>query len=463
MFTVHALGELAVAYPVSGAFYAYSVRFIDPSWGFAMGWNYALNWLVVLPFELTAAGLTIDYWNSSINVGVWITIFLVMVIAINLVGVKGYGEVEFVLGTMKVLAVVGFIIFGIIDNCGGVKSDPRGYIGFQYWSNPGAFANGFRGFCSVFVTASFAFGGTELVGLAAAEAENPRKSLPKATKQVLWRISLFYIISLLIVGTLVPYNSGYLAGNHGSGTKKSPFVTAFVLAGVKGLPSVFNAVITLSVISVANSCTYASSRTILALCERGMGPRILAYVDQRGRPLPALALGLAFGLLAYIGCDPANGQLVFSWLLSISGLSNFFTWGSICFAHIRFRKAWAYNGHTTAELPFQAGFGTWGSWLGLALNILCLIANLYISIDPKGTPAATAASDFFQSYLAVPFVIICWVGYKIYSGKWRLLTPISEIDVDSGRRAFDFGAVLEQEKLERQNWSAPKKFWNFLC
>lgn len=141
------------------------MRFIDPAWGFAMGWNYALNWLVVLPFELTAAGITIQYWdpNQRISVGVWITIFLVIVVAINYFGVKGYGEVEFILGVIKVTAIIGFIICGIIINCGGVPTDTRGYIGGEYWQTTSpdadgnfraAFKNGFHGFCSVFVTVS---------------------------------------------------------------------------------------------------------------------------------------------------------------------------------------------------------------------------------------------------------------------------------------------------------------------
>jgi yeast amino acid transporter len=124
LFTVTALGELACIYPVNGSFYNYSIRFIDPAWGFAMGWNYAMSWLVVLPFELTAAGITIRYW-TDLNVGIWITIFLVFVTLINIAGVRGYGEVEFVLGLIKVIAIIGFIILGIIIDCGGVPTDTR--------------------------------------------------------------------------------------------------------------------------------------------------------------------------------------------------------------------------------------------------------------------------------------------------------------------------------------------------
>ena len=248
---------------------------------------------------------------------------------------RGYGEVEFVLSVIKIIACIGFIIFGIVVNCGGVPSDDRGYIGGRYWRDPGAFRNGFRGFCSVFVTAAFAFGGTELVGLAAAEAEDPRRSLPKASKQVFWRIAFFYIITLLIVGLNLPSDSPDLLGASGANTKASPFVLTIQYAGVQGLPSVFNAVITISVLSVANSCTYGSTRTIQALCEHGMGPRFLTYIDKQGRPIWCILLQLVFGLLAFVQLAD-SGSDFFDWLLSLSALSFFFVWASINLSHIRF-------------------------------------------------------------------------------------------------------------------------------
>jgi yeast amino acid transporter len=139
---VMALGELAVVYPIAGSFSIYSSRFIDPAWGFAMGWNYALQWLVVLPLELTAAAMTINYWDKSINSGVWITIFLVTVVIINLFGVKGYGEAEFLFSMVKITAVVGFIILGIVICVGGAPQG--GYLGAKTWVDPGAFNNGFQ-------------------------------------------------------------------------------------------------------------------------------------------------------------------------------------------------------------------------------------------------------------------------------------------------------------------------------
>jgi yeast amino acid transporter len=132
----------------TGAFFSYIYRFVDPSLGFAVGWDYAIGWLTVLPFELTAASITIEYWRDDIHVSVWITVFMVFLILVQIFGVLGYGEVEFVLSMIKVTACIGFIIFGIIANCGGVPTDHRGYIGARYWHNPGAFQNGFKGFCT---------------------------------------------------------------------------------------------------------------------------------------------------------------------------------------------------------------------------------------------------------------------------------------------------------------------------
>lgn len=278
---------------------------------------------------------------------------------------------------IKVTGVIGFIILGIIIDCGG--TGPQGYIGAKYWHNPGAFTNGFPGFCSVFVVAAFAFGGTELVGLTAAEAADPRKSIPQATKQTFWRIAFFYVVSLFILGLIVPSSDPHLINATGANSKYSPFVIAIKLAGIKVLPSIFNAIITASVISVANSCTYGSTRTMQALAERGMAPKFLAYVDSKGRPIWGVAIQLAFGLLAYIG--ESNQQVVvFNWLLALSGLSFFFVWGCICLSHIRFRHGWKAQGHVKAELPYQAMFGVIGSWWGLFISLLCMIATFYTAL-----------------------------------------------------------------------------------
>lgn len=255
------------------------------------------------------------------------------------------------------------------------------YQGGKRWSNPGAFTN-FVGFCGVFVTAAFSFSGTELVGLAAAESENPARSLPSAIKQVFWRITLFYILSLTFVGLLIDHDDDRLLGN-GSliDVEASPFVIVAERAGIIGFAHFTNAVIMFSVVSIGLSGVYGGSRTLCALAEQGYAPSFFTYVDRAGRPLWATIFVLAWSPLAFMTLD-TGGSIAFDWLQSLSGLAALFTWGSICFAHIRFRNAWKYHGHTLDEIPFRAIFGVTGSWIGLVMVIVVLIAQVrLVSID----------------------------------------------------------------------------------
>lgn len=453
LFTCQALAELAVLYPVNGAFFTYVVRFIDPSWGFAMGWDYALSWLTILPFEITAASITIKFWRDDINVGVWITVFLVVLAFIQVFGVRGYGEVEFILSMIKIAACTGFIILGIVINCGGTKNtainpDYKHYLGAQYWYDPGAFNNGFNGFAGVFVVAAFAFGGTELVGLAAAESANPRKAIPQATKQVFFRIAFFYIVNLFILGLVVKSSDDRLLNSSGANTKYSPFVIAIQDAGIQVLPSIFNAVITIAVISVANSCTFGSTRTMQALAERGMGPKFLAYVDKSGRPLWCVIIQIAFGLLAFIG-EAANSTTVFTWLLSLSGLSYFFVWGSVCIAHIRFRSACKVQGIDIKRIPYRPPLGVIGSYIGAFLNALCLIATFYSALYPSPT-AQPDAQYFFQQFLAAPIVIALYLFWKAFSRNWSFFVRTSDMDLMTNIHLLNDG---ELDDVGHKTWA----------
>ncbi|KAK4169474.1 amino-acid permease [Cladorrhinum sp. PSN259] len=461
LFTCQALAELAVLYPVNGAFYTYVVRFLDPSWGFAVGWDYVLSWLTILPFELIAASITIRYWNQAISPGVWITMFLVLLIGIQFWGVRGYGEVEFALSMIKIAACAGFIILGIIINVGAVGE--KGYLGTRYWSELGAFKNGFNGFASVFVVAAFSFGGTELVGLAAAESQNPRKAIPKASKQVFWRILFFYILNLFILGLILPSDDPRLKESSGANSKASPFVLAIEDAKIKVLPDIMNGVITLAVISVANSCTFGSTRTMQAMAAGGMAPKALQKIDSKGRPIYCTLIQLAFGLLAYIALAGEKiAESFFTWLLALSGLSYFFIWGSICLTHIRFRAAWKAQGYPLEAIPYRPRLGVYGSYIGLSLNILCLLATFYSALWPSPS-AKPNAETFFTSYLAAPVVISLWVFWKLKSGNWRILTPLMEIDLKTDLKALDLADGADDDADSSVGLGFWKRFGKWLC
>ncbi|KAH6605672.1 amino-acid permease inda1 [Trichoderma cornu-damae] len=438
---VFALGELAIMYPVSGGFYTYATRFIDPSFGFAVGWNYFFLWFVVLPLELTVCSLVIQYWNQDISVGVWITIFWAAIVLINVFGSIGYAEEEFWSSVIKLAATVVFMIISFVLVLGGGPSSGRysEYVGTHYWHDPGAFRNGFRGFCSVFVTAAFSFTGTELVGLAAAESRNPVKSLPSSIKQVFWRITLFYVLGLFFVGLLVPSDDPRLLSSAAyTDVKASPFVLIGLYAGLGGFDHFMNAVILVSVVSIGVSSVYGGSRTLTAMAQQGYAPKLFTYIDRSGRCLPSTVVMLLTGPLAYINLS-ASGPTVFNWLQALSGLAVLFAWAAICLAHIRFRAAWLYHGHSLDEIPFKAVFGVAGSWMGLFICFIVFAAQFFTAIAPPGKTGINDVEGFFQSYLAFPIVVAFWIcGYVWKRTGWL---KVAQIDVDTGRRELDWDEI----------------------
>ncbi|KAL6940252.1 hypothetical protein ACO0QE_004150 [Hanseniaspora vineae] len=424
-----AVGELAVEFPVSGGFTTYATRFVDES--FRDG---------------------------------FVALFYVVIISINFFGVKGFGEAEFVFSIIKVITIIGLIICSICLVCGARGS----YIGGKYWHHPyGAFVGDsagtrFKSTMSVFASSAFAFSGAELVGLAAAETENPRKALPKAAKQVFWRITLFYIVSLTLVGLLVSHKDPRLVGSSSADAAASPFVIALVDHGIKGLPSVINVVICIAVLSVGNSCVYVSSRTLCALTDQGFLPKKFKfdYIDRNGRPLIGIIFTSVFGLLCFIGASDKQGD-VFDWLYALAGLAALFSWASICLCHIRFRLALAFQGRSTEELSWKSPLGVGGSWYGLLIIICVFIAEFWVAVWPEGYKEMSGkaiATSFFETYLSMVIVIIMYVGRKIWCRNFKFLIPLSEIDLDTGRRNSDI-ELVKAEIAEDKAYIASKPWW----
>ncbi|KAH3686505.1 hypothetical protein WICPIJ_002522 [Wickerhamomyces pijperi] len=458
--TAVALGELCVTFPVTGGFTTYATRFIDPSFGFAMGWNYALQWLILLPLELVAAAITIKYWRDDINSDVWVAVFFAFIFVLNMLDVKYYAESEVILSVTKIVAIVGFFILGIVLICGGAPNG-QGYIGAKYWYHPGAFSNGFKGVCSVFVTAAFSFAGTELIGMSAAETSNPRETIPRAVKQTFWLVTCFYLVTLTLIGCLVPYNDERLL-NGSSYASVSPFVIAIQNAGISGLPSVMNVVILIAILSVANSSVYASSRVLASLADIGHAPSFLSYVDRTGRPLYATFVTLFIGLLSFIAAYEKEDE-VFLWLSALSGLSTIFAWLSICISHVRFRRALKVQGRNTDELTYVAKGGVWVSSYGIVLNFLVLIGQFWVALFPR---SEADAKSFFEVYLSLAIFVAFYVAHKVWKRNWILFIRAKDMDIDTGRKIVDMDLLKEEilsEKLRMAEMPFYKRFFHTWC
>jgi len=215
-------------------------------------------------------------------------------------------------------------------------------------------------------------------------------------------------------------------------------------------------VILISVLSVGNASVYATSRTLNSLAEQGMAPKWTGYIDRAGRPLFAILITNVFGLFALIAADNEKQVVAFNWLLALSGLSSIFTWMSINLSHIRFRRAMKVQNRSLTELPFVAQSGVWGSYFGLTLNILYLIAQFYIGLFPVG--GKPNAYDFFLAYLGVPVILASWIGYKIWKRDWTLFIRAKDIDLDTGRINVDLD-LLQQEIAEEKAQLAEKPFY----
>lgn len=456
--TLASLAELATAFPISGAFATFITLFLDSSCGFAIAWNYALQWLIMFPLQLIAAANTIQYWNTAVHPAIFVTIFYLFIVFINLFGVKGYGEAESILSILKIIAVVGFNILAVVIVTGGIPGQP--YIGAKNWHPPeGGLFNSvepFKQMCFILSSASFAYAGTEIFALASVESRTPKESINRARLHIFYRIALFYFVSIIMIGFLVPYTSPALNSQNRlfSPITVSPFVIALKNSQIKVLPSILNGVIIVTVLSVGNAGVYAATRTMCALGSLQQGPSWLNYIDRKGRPMGALLILFAFGLLAYLICIPLATVKIFRWLLSLCGLSAIFTYLFINITHLRFRAGLNHRARDPkAELLYCSS--VYYSWYGVIGCVLILVLQFWAALFPPGEGGHANASQFFEIYVCAPVVVVSWLGHKLYVKKTRgiplrkLWLTADEMDVDTGRREIDLEIVKQEVAEER--------------
>ncbi|KAI7831829.1 lysine-specific permease [Gamsiella multidivaricata] len=446
VFVCQAIGEIATLLPLPGAFNAWGGRIFDEAFSFQMTWMYFINWALTIPAELSAAAVIISFWlPEDSKFPPWIVplIIIVIMVIINVSGVKAYGEIEYWLSILKVCTIIMFIICGILVDAGaigGVK------YGMDAWHIDGApFKGGFMAFVTVLVSVGYAYGGSEMTGVTAAESRNPHKHVPKAVNTVLVRIAFFYIISVFLLGSIIRNDDPQLKNtSHSAAT--APFTIVFAKAGISAAANYMNAVVFTSVFSAINSDFYVATRMLLSLSRNGWAHKSIGYTNARGVPMVALAIVTACSCLSLITIFVGSG-VVFSWFVSIIGSIIFQSWILILFLHFRFRYCWKKQGRAVNELPYVSWGYPYGNILATIIGICCIVATCYLSvINPPHHPGADATPEaladfksardgYAQGLLGAWFPWLCsaclFFGYKFV--KKTKLIKAEEADLDTGR------------------------------
>lgn len=397
--TMLCLGELSVAMPVSGSFQTYTTKFIGPGTGFALGWLYWLGWSVTVALEFLAAGQLMERWFPDVPVWIWSAIFAVVLFSLNALSARAFAETEFWFSSIKILAILLFIVlggaalFGFIDLKDGQEA--------PFLSNftaHGLLPNGFSALIITMIAVNFSFQGTELIGIAAGESENPEKTIPKSIKQTVWRTLVFFVLAIFVVAGLIPMEK--------AGVIESPFVVVFDSIGIPYAADIMNFVILTALLSVGNSGLYAATRMLYAMSKEKMASPALTKVNKKGVPFNALLLTMGISLLSLLSGFFA-AETVFVWLLSVAGLGAQVGWISITASQIAFRRKYIRDGGKIEDLKFKTPFFPILPLIALVLNI-AVLASLAFDSEQR-----------LALYLGIPFVIACYLIYHFRIKKQR--------------------------------------------
>ncbi|UQW99014.1 amino acid permease [Rummeliibacillus sp. G93] len=411
-FVMTSLGEMAAYMPTSGSFSSYASKFVDPAFGFSIGWLYWFNWAMTIAAELTASTMIMKFWFPDSPSWIWSGAFLAIIFLLNYLSVKGYGEGEYWLSLIKVSAIVIFLIVGVLMIFGIMGGEAVGFKNFTMGDAP--FSGGILGVFVVFIAAGFSFQGTEIVGVAAGESEDPAKNVPKAIKSVFWRILLFYVFAIFVIGLLIPYTNANLQNDS---VMVSPFTLVLKKAGIAFAASLMNAVILSAVLSAGNSSVYASTRMLFSMAKEGQAPRIFGKLNKRGVPVVSMIFTCAIGALAFLASFFGDGT-VYLWLMNAIGITGFIFWLGISVSHYRFRKGFLAQGHSLDELPYRAKWFPIGPIFAVACGIIVIIAqNFQAFLADKVDWGSVVAA-----YLGIPLFLILFFGYK-FVRKSKIVKP----------------------------------------
>ncbi|RVX73396.1 hypothetical protein B0A52_03038 [Exophiala mesophila] len=408
-----ALGEVAALLPVTGSFVRHTELLVDPALGFAIGYNLVYGNLLSVPAEISAVCVLFSYW-TDINSSLWIVIFIALTFAVGISYIGIYGEVEFWFALLKILFIIFLILLGLVIDLGGVPGTPR--IGFRYWKTPGPFVEyvgtgnwgKFLGYWSVMSNAVFSFAGTESIAMAAAETRNPRVVIPKACKRVFIRVATFYMLAVLIVGLLVPSDDPRL-GDYSGTAATSPFVLAASAAGLRGVPSVVNAIVITSAWSSSNQALLSGTRVLYGLALKNQAPRIFLRTTSWGVPYVCVLLNTAFMFLAFMSLSE-GAMTVFWWFVDLTACGVLISWSTVLLNHWRLIAAMKKQQIPLSNLPWHNRWTEFSTPAALALVLIILFTGGW-QVFTRGN---WATSNFIASYLDIPLVLTAYLIWKFY-------------------------------------------------
>lgn len=393
------LGELAVYMPVTGSFQKYASRYISPSAGFSLGWMYFVGSAATAGVEFTAAGILMQHWFPHTPIWIWCAVFMVLLFSLNALTTKGFAEAEFWFASIKVVAVLAFIVIGGAAIIGWIPLDGIPTPHLTNLAPSGLFP---AGIAIVFITMMnviFSYQGSELVGIAAGETENPEKNIPKAIRTILFRIVVFYIASIVVLSAIFP--SAEL------GLMQSPFVTLMELAGVPYAAGIMNFVILTAILSVGNSCLYASTRLLWSMANDGMAPALFGRLTKRRVPLNALIFTMAFSLLSLL-TSVMEADAVFVLLMSIAAIAVTISWMGIATSQLLFRRRYLKQGGKLEDLQYRVKFYP---LVPLTCISFCVIILIFLAFDPTQRIGLVYGIGFFAA---------CMIFYKVRLEKKHL-------------------------------------------
>ncbi|OMJ27093.1 Lysine-specific permease [Smittium culicis] len=421
-FVLSALAEMGTYIPVTGSFNSYAGRFVDSALRFTIPYNYVYSMLISTANDLVAVGILMQFWFPNVHPIIWSAVGFVILLSLNSLGPRVYGEIEFWLAIIKVVAIIIFIIVASLVASGVIGGQTYGFSNWSYGTGP--FVGGIKGFLNAYVYAFGAYSGLEIIGITAGESQSPTRDIPNATRTLFWRILLFYVLTIFLVGLIIPYDNENLLKSGITAVAISPIVLVYRILGVKAAPDIMNAVILSSIMSSANTLLFTTSRSLYSLACSNQGWKKWKIISKKGAPIYALVTCCL--VVAVLTCLSMFGnKSVFQWLAAATSINGIVNWLFILFIHWRFRRGYKKQGYLVDDLPFVSFMYPIGQYLTFFLMFFILLAQGY------GTfiGAKFDAAGFTKSYLGIPVFLIFYFGYKFV--KKTKLVPLEEMDYET--------------------------------